>query len=74
MNLPRRPNTFFVTGATGFIGSRLVAELVRRGDAAGYHASFLAGFVISVAGCLALVRALDAKRGPSRLQPVWTAA
>jgi MFS family permease len=44
------------------------------GDAAGYHTSFLAGFVISVAGCLVLVRALDAKRGPSRLQPVWTAA
>jgi nucleoside-diphosphate-sugar epimerase len=26
-----RPTTFFVTGATGFVGGRLVAELVRRG-------------------------------------------
>jgi farnesol dehydrogenase len=33
MDVTRRSKTFFVTGATGFIGGRLVAELVRRGDA-----------------------------------------
>jgi nucleoside-diphosphate-sugar epimerase len=32
MDVTGRPKTFFVTGATGFIGSRLVGELVRRGD------------------------------------------
>jgi MFS family permease len=43
-------------------------------DAAGYAASFLTGFVLSVAGCLVLVRALDVRRGPARLQAVWTAS
>jgi nucleoside-diphosphate-sugar epimerase len=33
MDVTRRPTTFFFTGATGFIGSKLVAELVQRGDA-----------------------------------------
>lgn len=42
-------------------------------DAAGYATSFTMGFGLSLAGCLVLVRALDARRGPERLQPVWTA-
>jgi nucleoside-diphosphate-sugar epimerase len=33
MDVTGRPRTFFVTGATGFIGNKLVAELARRGDA-----------------------------------------
>lgn len=33
MDVTGRPRTYFVTGATGFVGSRLVAELARRGDA-----------------------------------------
>jgi MFS family permease len=44
------------------------------GDAAGYATSFAVGFGLSLAGCVVLVRALDARRGPERLQPVWTAA
>jgi len=43
-------------------------------DAAGYAPAFVAGFVISVAGCLALVRSLDARRGPARVHPVWSGA
>ena len=43
-------------------------------DAAGYAPTFVAGFVLSVAGCLVLVRSLDARRGPERLQPVWSGA
>jgi hypothetical protein len=43
-------------------------------DAVGYAPTFAAGFVLSVAGCLVLVRGLDARRGPARLQPVWRSA
>jgi predicted MFS family arabinose efflux permease len=43
-------------------------------DATGYAASFVTGFVLSLAGCLVLVRALDRARGPERIQPAWTAA
>jgi MFS family permease len=42
-------------------------------DAAGYATSFAVGFGLSLAGCLGLVRALDRRRGPVRLQPVWSA-
>jgi MFS family permease len=41
-------------------------------DAAGYVTSFGAGFALSLAGCLVLVLALDSRRGPARLQPVWS--
>jgi MFS family permease len=43
-------------------------------DAAGYAPTFLIGFVVSAAGCLALVGSLDARRGPDRLRMVWRAA
>jgi predicted MFS family arabinose efflux permease len=43
-------------------------------DAAGYGPTFIAGFFISLVGCLVLVRSLDARLGPQRLQPVWQAA
>ena len=40
-------------------------------DATGYLPAFVAGFVLSGVGCLALVRSVDARLGPQRLQPVW---
>jgi MFS family permease len=40
-------------------------------DAVGYAPTFVAGFVLSGLGCLVLVRSLDRRRGPVRLQPVW---
>jgi MFS family permease len=41
-------------------------------DVAGYGTSFAIGAAVSLAGCFALVRWLDAQRGPARLQPVWS--
>jgi predicted MFS family arabinose efflux permease len=43
-------------------------------DAAGYGPTFIAGFLVSLVGCLVLVRSLDARRGPERLQLVWRTA
>ncbi|MGI9245423.1 MAG: MFS transporter [Steroidobacteraceae bacterium] len=43
-------------------------------DAADYGTSFGAGFVLSVAGCLVLVRALDTGGGPRRLHAAWSGA
>jgi len=40
-------------------------------DAVGYAPSFVAGFVLSGIGCLVLVRSLDLRYGPARLQPAW---
>jgi MFS family permease len=57
----------FAMGFANFTGAAIA-------DAAGYAVSFLTGFILSLAGCLALVRALDRKRGPARVQPAWTAA
>jgi MFS family permease len=56
----------FTMGLANFTGAAIT-------DAAGYAPTFLAGFVLSVAGCLVLVGSLDAQRGPARLQPVWKA-
>jgi MFS family permease len=57
----------FTMGLANFTGAAIA-------DAVGYAPTFLAGFVLSVAGCLVLVGNLDARRGPVRLQPVWRAA
>jgi len=40
-------------------------------DAVGYAPTFIAGCLLSGCGCLVLVRSLDLRRGPGRLQPVW---
>ena len=57
----------FTMGLANFTGAAIA-------DAVGYAPTFLAGFVLSVAGCLVLVSSLDVRRGPARLQPVWKAA
>jgi MFS family permease len=41
------------------------------GDAFGYAPTFVAGLVLSTAGCLLLVLRLDVGRGPARLAAVW---
>jgi predicted MFS family arabinose efflux permease len=56
----------FAMGLANFTGATIA-------DALGYAPAFVAGFVLSVAGCVLLVRAIDARRGPARLQPVWHA-
>jgi MFS family permease len=43
-------------------------------DAVGYAPAFMAGFVLSGIGCLVMVRSVDSRHGPKRLQPVWQAA
>jgi predicted MFS family arabinose efflux permease len=43
-------------------------------DAVGYAPTFVAGLLLSGLGCLVLVRSIDARRGPARLQPVWRPA
>jgi MFS family permease len=43
-------------------------------DAVGYAPTFTVGLALSGIGCLVLVRSLDSRRGPARLQPVWQAA
>jgi MFS family permease len=56
----------FAMGLANFAGAAI-------GDAAGYDASFTVGFVLSLVGCLVLVRSLDRAHGPARLQATWTA-
>jgi MFS family permease len=41
------------------------------GDALGYATVFIAGFVLSAAGCLFLVASVDSGRGPQRLETAW---
>jgi MFS family permease len=57
----------FAMGLANFTGATIA-------DAAGYAPAFVTGFVLSGAGCLLLVHALDRRRGPARLQPVWRPA
>jgi len=57
----------FARGFANFTGAAIA-------DAAGYAVSFSTGFILSLVGCLVLVRALDREHGPARVQPVWTAA
>jgi MFS family permease len=53
-----------VMGLANFVGAVI-------GDAAGYAPTFIAGFLLSTAGCLFLVASIDAGRGPERLAAVW---
>jgi MFS family permease len=57
----------FAMGLANFAGASIA-------DAFGYGPAFVAGVLLSGSGCLALVRAIDVRRGPARLQPVWRPA
>jgi MFS family permease len=52
------------SGLANFTGAAIA-------DVAGYAWSFSLGCVLSAVGCVLLVRAIDARRGPDRLQAVW---
>lgn len=54
------------TGLAQFLGAVIA-------DAAGYGPMFSIGFALSIAGCLALVRAIDRGTGPARLRDTWPA-
>lgn len=54
------------TGLANFVGA-LIA------DAFGYAPMMLTSLVLSAAGCLTLIAALDRRQGPPRLRDVWRA-
>jgi MFS family permease len=55
------------SGLASFIGATIA-------DATGYAPAFAASVALSALGCVALVRALDRRRGPTRLHSVWPVA
>jgi MFS family permease len=55
----------FAMGLANFTGATI-------GDAFGYGASFIAGFVLSAAGVVVMVRSVDRGLGPTRLALVWS--
>jgi MFS family permease len=57
----------FAMGLANFAGATIA-------DAGGYAPAFVAGFLLSGIGCVVLVRSIDARRGPARLQRVWQPA
>jgi MFS family permease len=54
----------FAMGLANFTGAAI-------GDAFGYGAAFVAGFALSAAGVIVLVRSVDRGGGPERLATVW---
>jgi len=71
---PRHASTDYALLASAVVITTAVANFVGASiaDAAGYVSSFAAGCALSAAGCLLLVRAIDARWGPERLQAVWS--
>lgn len=71
---PEHAGTDYTLLACAIVFAQFLASFAAAsiGDAVGYVAAFAAGTVISGAGCVALVRALDARWGPERLQSAWT--
>jgi MFS transporter, PAT family, beta-lactamase induction signal transducer AmpG len=51
-------------GLANFAGASIADEV-------GYAPTFVTGMVLSGVGCLTLVRSIDVRRGPDRLQSVW---
>lgn len=58
--------TVVAMGLANFTGASIA-------DAVGYAPTFVIGTVLSGLGCLVLVRSIDARKGPQRLQSAWTA-
>ena len=58
--------TVVAMGLANFTGASIA-------DAVGYAPTFVIGTVLSGLGGLVLVRSLDGRKGPQRLQSAWTA-
>jgi MFS family permease len=71
---PEHAGTDYTLLASAVVAEMAIANFVGAAiaDAVGYARTFLTGLVLSGVGCIVLVRAIDAGRGPGRLQAAWT--
>lgn len=73
---PEHAGTDYTLFACAYVGVTFLGSLTagRIADVMGYPTMFAIGIVLTVAGTLALVFALDRRPAPARVASVWTAA